>query len=153
MTQGKRGTGLSGTYEGKACKHGHTARYKNGGGCIQCMKDAAAHRWRNDPNFRDRKKMQAHTPQGKAASRENQYRRLYGITIVDYEKMQSDQGHACALCGTNSPGGSSGRFHIDHDHITGLIRALLCYKCNIGLGSFDDNPDKLRLAIAYLGRF
>jgi hypothetical protein len=40
--------------------------------------------------------------------------------------------------------------HIDHNHLTGKTRALLCDKCNVGLGSFRDNPDLLRKAAAYL---
>jgi hypothetical protein len=50
----------------------------------------------------------------------------------------------CEICG------SAARKHIDHCHDTGRIRGILCSNCNIGVGSFDDNPDLLERAAAYL---
>lgn len=41
---------------------------------------------------------------------------------------------------------------IDHDHKTGIIRGLLCGLCNMGLGSFRDNPEHLASAILYLNK-
>ena len=42
---------------------------------------------------------------------------------------------------------------IDHDHITGKTRGLLCLNCNIALGHVQDNPSRLRLMVAYLDKF
>lgn len=42
---------------------------------------------------------------------------------------------------------------MDHDHATGIVRALLCHPCNIGLGGFKDNPAHLRLATTYLEKY
>lgn len=76
-------------------------------------------------------------------------KRQYGITLEDYERMLAAQEHCCAICGADYPGGK-GDFHVDHDHATGEVRALLCHACNVGLGHFGDDPDRLRVAAAYL---
>lgn len=124
--------------------NGHgTLRYRGGNSCVVCHKANSKKRWANgekrpskyDPEYRRNKNLQ----------------KKFGITSAEFEAMNAAQAYGCALCG-GPPGGSANRFHVDHDHKTGKIRALLCHKCNVGLGSFDDSPDKLRLAIAYLGR-
>jgi hypothetical protein len=57
----------------------------------------------------------------------------------------------CCICGS-AFGYQVGetRPHIDHDHKTGRVRALLCNTCNIGLGSFRDNAGLLRSAADYI---
>ena len=64
--------------------------------------------------------------------------RLYGIT-----KEQLGQT-CCQICGGFQ------RLSIDHDHVTGKVRGLLCSPCNIGLGGFKDNPESLLKAVEYL---
>lgn len=76
--------------------------------------------------------------------------RLYGITLEQYNAMAAEQGHLCALCGEKPE--TDRRMHVDHDHATGKIRALLCHHCNLLLGNAKDSTDRLRLAIAYLER-
>jgi hypothetical protein len=39
---------------------------------------------------------------------------------------------------------------IDHCHITGKVRGLLCSKCNKALGLFSDNLNTLEQALKYL---
>jgi hypothetical protein len=63
--------------------------------------------------------------------------------------MFAAQGYRCAICGADKPGGT-GRWHTDHDHVTGTVRGVLCHKCNIGIGMLGDSPALLRAAIAYL---
>src|SRR4029077_12808515 len=45
----------------------------------------------------------------------------------EYERMTEHYGERCWICG-NSP--KTRRLHIDHDHKTGKIRGLLCFRCN-----------------------
>jgi hypothetical protein len=73
----------------------------------------------------------------------------YGLSVEDYMNLQRAQNFTCALCSTEDPGGV-GDFHVDHCHETGVVRGLLCYHCNTGLGKFKDNPEVLRRAATYI---
>jgi hypothetical protein len=76
----------------------------------------------------------------------------YGATLDDYDRLLMEQDGRCAICGSDSPGSRkvSTRFAFDHDHATNRPRGLLCYLCNVGLGSFQDDITTLQNAIAYL---
>ena len=74
--------------------------------------------------------------------------RQYGITAKEHDALLASQGGRCALCG-RAPHGARA-FSIDHDHLTGQVRGLLCGTCNVGLGAFGDNPELLCAAITYL---
>ncbi len=84
-----------------------------------------------------------------AANKITQRAKVYGISAEQYVEMVARQKGACALCG--GPPTDRG-LHIDHDHESGAVRALLCQPCNTGLGHFYDDPGRLRLAIDYLER-
>lgn len=77
--------------------------------------------------------------------------RKYGITTAQWETLFDAQGRRCANleCRADAPGSKSG-WHVDHCHITGEIRGILCHHCNTGLGSFRDDPALLRGAADYL---
>lgn len=77
-------------------------------------------------------------------------RTLYGFSLQGYRDLLAAQGGKCAACGATEPGGRGRRFHVDHDHATGVIRGLLCHPCNVGLGHFGDDVDRLMAAAAYL---
>ena len=50
----------------------------------------------------------------------------------------------CVICG------SEGQLVVDHDHVTGKVRGMLCNHCNRGLGHFRDDPVLLEFAAQYL---
>jgi NMD protein affecting ribosome stability and mRNA decay len=77
----------------------------------------------------------------------------YGLTLEDWNMMFEEQGGVCAICKSPDPKGHHGRFHVDHDHVTGKIRGLLCDTCNRGIGMFYDSPVMLRSAATYLEKF
>ncbi len=56
--------------------------------------------------------------------------RALGVTDADYERLLKAQGGHCALCPTKP---KTRRLHVDHDHATGRVRGLLCYRCNRAL--------------------
>lgn len=75
------------------------------------------------------------------------YSRRYGVEPEDYFALLAGQGGVCAIC-RQAP--KQGPLHIDHDHADGRVRGLLCRPCNLGLGNFGDDPDRITAAMAYL---
>ncbi len=83
--------------------------------------------------------------------RRDALRKLYGMTLDEYDAMFYEQGGQCAICGSEYIGRKGAKyFNVDHDHKTGVTRGLLCRHCNIGLGSFMDDPEILASAIQYV---
>lgn len=72
--------------------------------------------------------------------------RRYGIEPIDYELMLETQQGVCAIC----HGKCVQELAVDHDHVTGKVRALLCRDCNQCLGKFNDDPERFLAAAAYL---
>lgn len=82
-----------------------------------------------------------------ARNRDKYMKRRYGISRADYDALFERQGGVCAICRKRS----KERLCVDHCHVTGMIRGLLCRKCNFGLGSLCDDQRALVAALAYLG--
>jgi hypothetical protein len=83
-----------------------------------------------------------------AYQRRGWLKRRYGIDEAIYEKMLLDQRCGCAICGQINQNGY--KLAVDHSHVTGKVRALLCNKCNSSLGLMRESPDILRAAARYL---
>jgi hypothetical protein len=77
-------------------------------------------------------------------SRTYHLKRRYGITAAEADAMLAEQGGVCAICK------AAPAAHVDHDHATGAVRALLCFNCNGGLGQFKDDPMALHAAAYYV---
>lgn len=74
----------------------------------------------------------------------------YGLTRQAYDAMFDGQNGLCAICHQPEITSFKRTLSVDHDHITGQIRGLLCHFCNTGLGKFKDNPQLLVAAAQYL---
>lgn len=79
----------------------------------------------------------------------------FGITREEYMSMYSHQHGCCAICGGQEPivdskTGKQRNLAIDHDHVTGKIRGLLCSRCNLVLGKVRDDVNLLATMIGYL---
>jgi len=72
----------------------------------------------------------------------------YGLTLEDYNLMLQKQNGCCAMCGRHWTNFSK-RLHVDHNHITGKVRELLCVGCNMGLG-FIEKTGFVNMAKKYL---
>lgn len=74
----------------------------------------------------------------------------YGLDQDQYDALLEAQGGACAICGTTNPGKNVRNFCVDHDHRSGMVRGLLCTKCNRGLGLGKDHLPSFKRAAAYI---
>ena len=99
-------------------------------------------------NERSRAYYHAHKQDIQPILRRGQLKRLYGMSPADYDGLLAKQDGMCAICGTPS----EETLCVDHCHATGIIRGLLCRKCNTGLGCYEDDPATMITSLAYLGR-
>ena len=72
-------------------------------------------------------------------------KKRYGITVEEYAWLWHAQRGRCAICEE-----VLGMACVDHDHVTLVVRGLLCNHCNRGVGHFRDCPNALASAIRYL---
>jgi hypothetical protein len=86
-------------------------------------------------------------PCAQLRKRMNGLHERYGITPQEFDALMTSQGGGCAIC-RKPP--RSRRLHVDHEHVTGRIRGLLCFKCNASIGYMHDSPALLQAAISYL---
>lgn len=101
-------------------------------------------------NARSRKhhaKRMVSDPDYKAAKKNSYIKSAWGMTQAQYNELLKSQNYCCAICGTDKP---KGGWHLDHDHVTGKVRAFLCNPCNRGIGYLQDNKEILVNAVKYL---
>lgn len=91
-----------------------------------------------------------HLPQKRAYNKNWVWQKLlknYGITLEQYNQMFVDQNGVCKICGQPE---LTKRLAVDHNHITGKIRGLLCTRCNTAIGLFKENISIIEGAVRYL---
>ena len=76
-------------------------------------------------------------------------KRLYGITVEEYQTLLEKQKGTCALC-DKTPEDNGRRLCVDHDHSSGVIRGLLCLYCNKYVVGRHRDADLLRRVADYL---
>lgn len=89
-------------------------------------------------------------PKGERTSRQRNtmLRHRYGISACEYDEMLASQNGCCAICfGTDIR-----RLAVDHDHRTGMVRQLLCSKCNLAIGYLNDDIRLAESLCAYIRR-
>lgn len=115
------------------CVKGHdtflVGRYKSNYECRQCSQDR---RVRNPDHVRNLK-----------------YQNKFGITLEQYNSMFTKQNGLCLGCYRHQKDDKRA-FAVDHSHITGIVRGLLCGNCNVALGNAKDDPVILRRLADYL---
>lgn len=122
--------------------------------CKVCVRARHSRKWHDEQkhDVERRERMRAyHQEYNRAAQL-----RKYGLTQEEYDWLLFLQDGQCAICKkTPEQSGLTGRngqrLHVDHCHDTGVVRGLLCTRCNTLLGMAGDSPECLRAAIYYLG--
>jgi hypothetical protein len=72
----------------------------------------------------------------------------YGITRKEFDVMLEAQEGKCAICGTDEPGGKG--WCVEHNHLTKVVRGIVCNNCNVMIGMADEDIVILQAAIDYL---
>lgn len=127
-------------------KHATSAYAKTDRGRI--VQQESQRRFRATPKSARAKRQYKRTAKGRISNMRHFRKRQYGLTDGAYNEMLTKQGGLCAVCSIHMP-----HPQVDHNHLTGKVRALLCKLCNMGLGSFHDSPTRLRTAALYLEKF
>jgi Recombination endonuclease VII len=111
---------------------------------------ARATQWRKDNPERFQKWQAEYRarPERKRKMRDLYYRRTFGISADEFDALLAGQSGGCAICGSVPEREAS--FHLDHDHLSGAIRGILCLSCNQALGHFRDDPTVLQRAADYV---
>ena len=79
-------------------------------------------------------------------------RKRYKITLKQKKELLEKQGGCCEGCTNRLLVEKGNKCCVDHDHLTGKIRGILCRECNLALGYAKDNPETLRRLADYLER-
>jgi hypothetical protein len=81
---------------------------------------------------------------------DNRLRIDFDMSIEDWDLLFNSQNRSCAICCSTSPGRKDNYWCLDHNHVSGKPRGILCNGCNLGLGNFKDNRESLEAAVQYL---
>lgn len=86
--------------------------------------------------------------------RDSFYRIKYGIDCDIFEQLLTLQNNVCKICKQKEihkhQSGTLRRLSVDHCHLTGKVRGLLCHRCNTLLGIVKDDASILLAAGEYL---
>lgn len=96
--------------------------------------------------LKDSKKWQDENPN----KRKNQRLKQYGLTFEEFELLLDKAEHKCEICGYSDKSDKKIFPVVDHCHNTNKVRGILCSKCNLALGHFNDDINSLKNAINYI---
>lgn len=131
------------------CPRGHkVGRYVSSGGCVECNRITQRELYAKNRVVKRRQLTSRKLRDG------------FGITEADYAALFEKQKGCCAICDkplisrlddsriakTRQPEIA----RVDHCHVSGKVRGLLCLHCNTGIGHLKDSEILLLSAVRYL---
>lgn len=122
--------------------------------CKPChSKRVAAWRAKQDPiQLREKQRASAKRLKDKRKlTSKAKHLQRYNISVEQWATILAEQDFSCGICKKHYSSFDRS-LAVDHDHITGKVRGLLCFSCNTGLGHFKDNTLALIQAVKYLKR-
>lgn len=119
--------------------------YKNRDSVLERSKQAYAE---NPQKFIEKSARTRDKEKAKEYGRAYNLQKLYDLTVEQYNEMLESQNRLCAICHSECTSGR--RLAVDHSHDTGLVRGLLCGRCNTMLGRVEENVEILKNMVRYL---
>jgi len=81
----------------------------------------------------------------KSYIRDWKLKKRYGISNEQFLSILAEQDGRCRICNRNKYELGSTHLVVDHNHLTGKVRGILCSKCNVAIGLLgDDSPTAYR---------
>jgi hypothetical protein len=111
------------------CPNGHYKRFVTTHNCIICGGEQTKKRKEN--------------------ARWARIRKQYSLSEDEVNAMLKKQNSCCLICNADI----YKNYHIDHCHKRGIVRGLLCSKCNQAIGLFQEDANRMKIAIDYLRGF
>lgn len=124
--------------------------YKRGCRCVDCKANKAIYTKRDTKAAERARQWHKNNPK-----QMRKYRKKWAdkTWLNKYKQLRDKHEDKCMICNTETSLNTlsnSLKLHIDHCHISGKLRGLLCGNCNVGLGHFKDDINLLKNAIKYL---
>lgn len=143
----KKQKSLSDFYKNKKYKDGIFPYCKN------CDKERKRKLYHNNPKIKKQQKKWRDNNKDKTTlyNWKHKIKRLYGLTTKQWEIKFNGQKGCCMICGIHQNELKS-KLSVDHNHVTGKVRDLLCHRCNLLVGQFELNPGLLDTIAEYLER-
>jgi Recombination endonuclease VII len=126
-----------------------------GARCKICTRAARRKDYHNDPD-RFVREANARRRRNPEKIKDTKLKQAYGIPPGTYDKMFKEHNGVCGACGQPEIvlwRGKPTRLCVDHDHLTDIVRGLLCAKCNKALGLLLDSPELILLLHNYIIKF
>ena len=126
--------------------------------CKDCANGALRDRRRDDTDWAEKlreQKRRAYEGQGFRVNKNQNLKSRYNITIDQYDGLSTAGNGVCWICRQPETAKKPrsryvDSLHVDHIHDSGVIRGLLCGKCNTGIGHFNHDIKIMEAAIRYL---